>query len=130
MFSVPENSCRAEVAELADALASGASGRKAMKVRVLSSAPAFAHECRRRLPAIARSATAGLSLQQKELRLAGQRAAGAKALAGGAARISGPKAKNADSSHGTRFENPTLVPYSCLKDLKSARSAQRQMSCT
>jgi hypothetical protein len=30
---------RAEVAELADALASGASGRKAMKVRVLSSAP-------------------------------------------------------------------------------------------
>ena len=39
MFSVPENSCRAEVAELADALASGASGRKAMKVRVLSSAP-------------------------------------------------------------------------------------------
>src|SRR5688572_25093257 len=34
----------AEVAELADALASGASGRKAMKVRVLSSAPAFAHD--------------------------------------------------------------------------------------
>jgi hypothetical protein len=33
---------RAEVAELADALASGASGRKPMKVRVLSSAPAFA----------------------------------------------------------------------------------------
>ena len=30
---------RAEVAELADALASGASGRKPMKVRVLSSAP-------------------------------------------------------------------------------------------
>ena len=36
----------AEVAELADALASGASGRKVVEVRVLSSAPAFA-----RLPA-------------------------------------------------------------------------------
>src|SRR5262245_34540869 len=33
----------AEVAELADALASGASSRKGVKVRVLSSAPSFAH---------------------------------------------------------------------------------------
>ncbi len=51
----------AEVAELADALASGASGRKAMKVRVLSSAPAFALDCGRRLPAVA-LAKAGHSL--------------------------------------------------------------------
>ena len=36
---VPRNQPYAEVAELADALASGASGRKPMKVRVLSSAP-------------------------------------------------------------------------------------------
>ena len=34
---------RAEVAELADALASGASGRKVVEVQILSSAPAFAH---------------------------------------------------------------------------------------
>ena len=54
----------AEVAELADALASGASGRKAMKVRVLSSAPTFAlteHcELRRRLSTVARSAKVDL----------------------------------------------------------------------
>src|SRR5687768_2296803 len=42
-FDVPALVTDAEVAELADALASGASGGNPMKVRVLSSAPAFAH---------------------------------------------------------------------------------------
>ena len=42
--SCPRRSPRpAEVAELADALASGASSRKGVKVRVLSSAPSLAH---------------------------------------------------------------------------------------
>ena len=40
---------RAEVAELADALASGASGRKVVEVQILSSAPTFAHDQVRRL---------------------------------------------------------------------------------
>ena len=45
-FVVPASYTDAEVAELADALASGASGGNPMKVRVLSSAPAFAHRSR------------------------------------------------------------------------------------
>src|SRR6266508_1060 len=39
-------------------------------VRSRSGPPTFAHECRRRLPAIARSATAGQSSSNNELRLA------------------------------------------------------------
>jgi hypothetical protein len=37
-------SLRAEVAELADAQASGACGRKVVEVQILSSAPTFAHD--------------------------------------------------------------------------------------
>ena len=40
-FFLPGFLSTAEVAELADALASGASSRKGVKVRVLSSAPTF-----------------------------------------------------------------------------------------
>ena len=50
----------AEVAELADALASGASPGNRVEVRVLSSALSFALECTRRLPTIARSAEVDL----------------------------------------------------------------------
>ena len=41
-FFLPGFLSTAEVAELADALASGASSRKGVKVRVLSSAPSLA----------------------------------------------------------------------------------------
>ena len=53
---------RAEVAELADALASGASGRKVVEVQILSSAPAFAHRLCQGCRAEARSAKADLDL--------------------------------------------------------------------
>ena len=63
IMSVPPSGkiSTAEVAELADALASGASGSNPIGVQIPASAPIFAHECPRRLPTIARSATVGPS---------------------------------------------------------------------
>src|SRR4030095_16783698 len=46
-FRRSSSSLRAEVAELADAQASGACGRKVVEVQILSSAPTFAHACQR-----------------------------------------------------------------------------------
>ena len=64
IMSVPalENST-AEVAELADALASGASGSNPIGVQIPASAPTFAHESSRRLSAVA-LAKADLALAQ------------------------------------------------------------------
>ena len=64
-FQVPARVTDAEVAELADALASGASGGNPMKVRVLSSAPASALFSRGGCPAEAQRAKADLRSQNE-----------------------------------------------------------------
>ena len=54
--------------ELVDALASGASDRKVVEVRVLFRAPSYARDCERRMPSEARRAKEGWF---GELRMAG-----------------------------------------------------------